>query len=632
MANINDIDFNQLNQDGKDFLQVITSMTDAFNQLSQGSKNLATQLGVSKTQLSGARDLAAEMANASEKDLKTKEGINRLQSKVNQAQRDARKLANEISILEAKKVNASRSQQKAINELLRLKQDELSTNREVLENAENITKNLGQQNNLLEKAAANADKFVGALAGGSFINFLLNLDDSLTQTARNLNLSKDEAISLRQEFAGVSLNSEDIAINSERLLKANQALNDQLGTAFKFSGDTLITFSKLTEVVGLSAEAAGSLAFQAQRSGESFRAVEENTLAASYNLQQSAGIALNNKEILEATGKVTGQVRANLGANPEAIARAVTSAKLFGAELDDIVASSKALLDFESSIEAELSAELLTGKQLNLERARALSLAGDQEGLAKELTAQAGNFTEFSKLNVLQQEELAKAFGMSSDRLSDILFKQETQNMNAQQLRALGKDELADRLEQLSTQEKINLAQEKIASVLGDVSLVLLPIVEGFGSIVSFIAESKVLSVGLVSVLVGLAAAQKVLATLSLVTATAKIFGENAKFGPVGLALSLGAVAALATSVAAASQMVEDGIAPPGNGPFTITDGFGRTAVTAAGDGLAVSPNINRGGGSTQPVVIQNTFSNFQSAGPYALAETQRRQASPTFA
>ena len=59
MANFNKDFFDQLNQDGQDFLKVITSMTDAFNQLSQGSQKLATQLGVSKTQLSGARDLAA---------------------------------------------------------------------------------------------------------------------------------------------------------------------------------------------------------------------------------------------------------------------------------------------------------------------------------------------------------------------------------------------------------------------------------------------------------------------------------------------------------------------------------------------------------------------------------------------
>ena len=35
--------------------------------------------------------------------------------------------------------------------------------------------------------------------------------------------------------------------------------------------------------------------------------------------------------------------------------------------MDDINATANSLLDFESSIEAELRAELITGKQLNLE-------------------------------------------------------------------------------------------------------------------------------------------------------------------------------------------------------------------------------------------------------------------------
>ncbi len=37
----------------------------------------------------------------------------------------------------------------------------------------------------------------------------------------------------------------------------------------------------------------------------------------------------------------------------------------------------ESLLNFETSIENELKAELITGKQLNLERARAAALTGD---------------------------------------------------------------------------------------------------------------------------------------------------------------------------------------------------------------------------------------------------------------
>lgn len=467
----------------------------------------------------------------------------------------------------------------------------------------------------------------GLAVAVAFTKQLKAADKETTSLAKRLNLSKAEGVALKQEFAAAAFQAEDIAVNSVRIGKAQLALNDQLGTSVQFSNEIAATFSKLTEIVGLSAEAAASLAFQAQRSGETFREVEENTLAASYNLQQQAGVALDLKGVLEATGNVTGQVRANLGANPEAIAKAVTAAKLFGAELDDIVASSKALLDFESSIENELKAELITGKQLNLERARALSLAGDQEGLAKELANQAGSFSDFTKLNVLQQEELAAAFGMSSDKLSDILFKQETQGMNAKELRALGKDELADRLEQLDTQEKLALAQEKIATVLGDIASLVIPVVEAFGNFVGFIAESKFL----LSSLVGILGA---LAIKSIITAVAQIFGSSFALGPVGFALAAAGVAGLYASIGSAEQQVADGIAPPGGGPFKITDKFGATAVTAAGDGIAVSPNINKTPPS-QPIVIQNNWDAFQASngnGRRGLGGTQALQASPTFA
>ena len=41
-----------------------------------------------------------------------------------------------------------------------------------------------------------------------------------------------------------------------------------------------------------------------------------------------------------------------------------------------------------------------------------------------------------------------------------------------------------------------------------------------------------------------------------------------------------------------------DGTAPASKGPFTITDSYGDTAVTAAGDNVVVSPNVSSGGNS----------------------------------
>ena len=83
--------------------------------------------------------------------------------------------------------------------------------------------------------------------------------------------------------------------------------------------------------------------------------------------------------------------------------------------------------------------------------------------------------------------------------------------------------------------------------------------------------------------------------------AIAEIFKGSAKLGPIGIASSIAGVAALVAALGQASsaaQQVKDGIAPSSKGPFTITDAYGATAITAKGDGVAVSPNITRGGES----------------------------------
>ena len=80
---------------------------------------------------------------------------------------------------------------------------------------------------------------------------------------------------------------------------------------------------------------------------------------------------------------------------------------------------------------------MLLGRDINLEKARLAALNGDQATLAKELRKEAGTFSDFTKMNVIQQEALAKAVGMQSDDLADILFKQEVQGKSAKDLRAL---------------------------------------------------------------------------------------------------------------------------------------------------------------------------------------------------
>ena len=485
-----------------------------------------------------------------------------------------------------------------------------------------------------KKEAMNKMLSIGNGLAAAFTTSIMAADKETTQMGRSLNLSKKEAVGIKDQFAKIALNSGDIAINSVRLSKANAGLNAQLGTGVVFSGEMLKTFSKLTEIVGITGEAASNLAFQGQMAGQSFREVEENVLGASYEMQRGVGIQLDMKGVLEATGKVTGMLRANLGANPKEIAKAVTQAKLLGTELETLSAAGATLLDFESSIGKELEAELLMGKQLNLEKARAAALAGDELALGQELSKNFGTHADFMDMNVIQRQKLAAAVGMEAGAMADMLFTQETMGMNAKQLRAQGKDELANKLEQLDSQEKMALAQEKIQAAMAELGTALIPVMDMVSGIAAAFTSMPGTISFIVGAMAGLAVVSKVLALRSMVQAVAEIFKGSFMAGPLGAPLAIAGVSALVGGIAAVSSMVKDGYAPASKGPFTITDNYGGMSQTTPGDNLQVGPGAGAKS-SPQPIIVQNNWDAFSASngnGRKGLGGTQSLQASPTFA
>lgn len=305
---------------------------------------------------------------------------------------------------------------------------------------------------------------------------LLEADKQTNELGRSMMMTKNEARSFSANISEAARSNYQMGITGTKVLANVTELSKQFGFITEFSGETLVSMTKLTYTLGIGAEEAGNLAAASEVAGENFEDNYRNILASSYELQRQAGTQIDLRQVLTETGKVTGQIRANLGANTAEIAKAVTNARLLGGSFEDIANAGKALLNFEDSITKELEAELLLGRDINLERARAAALTGDQLTLQNELAKEMGSFEEFTKMNVLQQEALAGALGMSADQVADMLFNQETMNKSAKELRALGKDELANRLEQKTAQDKFNASMSELKQVFVDLGTALSPI------------------------------------------------------------------------------------------------------------------------------------------------------------
>jgi len=450
----------------------------------------------------------------------------------------------------------------------------------------------------------------------SILGFALKADEQTTELAKSLGISKDQARGLYQNFSDYAASANDSFVTTTKLLEAQSQLSEQLGISVKYSGKQAEDFSRLTKLMGLSAEQAGKLAKLSIVNGTSIEATTKSIIRGSAASQRSNRIAIDQRTILKDVANLSEGILIKFQGNPEALGAAVVQAKKLGLTLDQVDKVGESLLNWESSIENELKAELITGKQINLEKARYAALTGDQATLMAELSNQVGTLNDYQNMNVIAQKSLAEAFGMSRDEMSKMLLDQEKANklgdaskltLDAQleALKAQGEpldSALYKQIQQQSIQEKFNNAVEKMQDLIGNlVAGPLGQLIDGFadlakhsGVIVS--AMITLASISLTKTLMGLAT----MATELELAAAGAIATASAVTLGIGIAAVIaGIIAATGAFDSAKPQEVKDGIAPSDKGPFTITDAYGATAITSNGDGLAVSPNINKGGGGS---------------------------------
>jgi hypothetical protein len=385
----------------------------------------------------------------------------------------------------------------------------------------------------------------------TLVTFILNeslkADKQTTEIAKSLSLTKTEAAGVREQFVSFSTSISDTSITTDRLVESFSKLSKIVGFNVPLSKSLLKEFTTLTKNIGISEESAAGLGKITLATGKDARSVTTEALETAQALQSQNGIQLDNREVLEDIGKVSGQLLANFKANPSAIAAAVTQAKLLGTNLETVKKQGESLLNFESSIQSELEAELLTNRALNLEKARAAALSGDQVTVMKELNSQNIDFNKFSNMNVLAQQSLAQALGLSADELSDQLLKQQMMGKSRAEIVALGGEEAAKRLEALSAQDKFNNTVEKLKDIIGN--LVAGP----FGQLLEVVSNILSSSTGLYTTLalIGGISLGRTIASLSLMAVQLAAAGVGAITLSSALTLGLG-IAAIVAGIAVA--------------------------------------------------------------------------------
>ena len=286
-------------------------------------------------------------------------------------------------------------------------------------------------------------------------------------------------------------------ITTGEYIKSASMLSKELGVnaAVVFSPETINEVAQLTENMGLGAHEAAQLAKFAKLSGKPLAEVSANMESSFRDFVGTEKVGINFKGIMEDVGSVSSAVSLSMGSSADNIQDAAMEARKLGLSLQQVDDIAGSILQFESSIQAEMEAELLTGKQLNLDKARQLALANDLEGLSKEIGKNEGILKAFASGNRIQQEATAKAMGMSREEMSKMIYAQKIQGNLSIAQAAKAADISLEEAKRLGLQQQIEKSINKITEALaGPLTYILQFISNGFvlKSIMAAIAISLV--------------------------------------------------------------------------------------------------------------------------------------------
>jgi hypothetical protein len=300
---------------------------------------------------------------------------------------------------------------------------------------------------------------IGGLVSGlkSVFDYITGIQDKTVKFARAMNMSTEEARQLKMEFASVNVANGDLLVNTQKLVEAQMDMVSALGVTNRISTENLATNIKLKDIAGVEADTIASITESSIINGKSNESIVKSVFAQVKGLKQATGIQFENKQILKEASSLGGVLGLQFAKYPAQLSKSLVTVKAMGLELKQVDAIADSFLDFESSISKEFEAQLLTGKEINLAKARELFLNNDLAGAAAEINKQVGSTADFMKMNRIQQDAFAGAMGMSRDQMGDMLKKQEM-------LSILGAKDTDNAREQL----KLGLAKYKNQKALSE--------------------------------------------------------------------------------------------------------------------------------------------------------------------
>jgi len=248
-------------------------------------------------------------------------------------------------------------------------------------------------------------------------NFLA-FDKAATAARMNLGALSGQANSLEKNIKTVALDLSGIGATFDDVAASAKSLTDSFGSLVARDKQLLTTTTALSKQFGITGDT--SAKFLETLGGISGKSAKSQLAMTGFaqKIAVAAGVPLG--KIMEDVANASDEVRIYVGSSAVSMIKAAAAARMMGIDLNKAAASADKLLQFESSISAELKASALLGQSVNFNYARQLAFNKNIIGANKEIL-KITKQVNFNQLNPIQQKAYADAAGKSVGELQSML-------------------------------------------------------------------------------------------------------------------------------------------------------------------------------------------------------------------
>lgn len=258
---------------------------------------------------------------------------------------------------------------------------------------------------------------IGAVLIGiiAAVKFLVDAFKAGDQAAKDMamatGMSKKEASALNVEIV-------ESGINLKKATEFLGAMSEEMNGMPAKMSESVKVAEGLNKQYGISMEVLGKvnarMMAQNTSQGENLSSVAQ----ANALLGARTGVLMTTKDLMEGIANLSEAEYNRVSGSPEELAKAVRQKKLYNLEIGRSERVTSGLLDVESTLSKQFEAQIIFGKDFNLQKAMQLKAEGDHAGAYRELQKEAKKLGGFQNMNGHQQELYLELTGKTRDEMN----------------------------------------------------------------------------------------------------------------------------------------------------------------------------------------------------------------------